>query len=76
MIGLAPFLHHGDWTKGKVETETSCCLCLAIATSSELGSCASVFGSPKNVYTAAKADLNLLVTLRCLFPAALIETYT
>ena len=47
-------------------------LCLAIATSSEIGSCATVFGSPQNVYIAAKADLNLWVTLRCLLPAVLV----
>lgn len=47
-------------------------LCLAISTSSEIGSCATVFGSPQNVYIAAKADLNLWVTLRCLLPAVLV----
>lgn len=47
-------------------------LLLAIATSSNIGSAATVMGNPQNAYIAAKQGLNLAQTFLSLFPAAMI----
>ena len=47
-------------------------LLLAIATSANIGSAATVMGNPQNAYIAAKQGLNLAQTFLSLFPAAMI----
>ena len=47
-------------------------LLLAISTSANIGSAATVMGNPQNAYIAAKQGLNLAQTFLSLFPAAVI----
>jgi Na+/H+ antiporter NhaD/arsenite permease-like protein len=45
-------------------------LCLAIATSANIGSAATFFGNPQNAFIASSADVNLLQFLISLLPAS------
>jgi Na+/H+ antiporter NhaD/arsenite permease-like protein len=46
--------------------------CLAIATSANIGSAATVFGNPQNAYIASKAHVNLAVFFRAILPASIV----
>ncbi|XP_062523595.1 uncharacterized protein LOC134198252 [Corticium candelabrum] len=46
--------------------------CLAIATSANIGSAATVFGNPQNAYIASKAHVNLSTFFKAILPTAAV----
>lgn len=70
-VMLTPFLlstHHAEG-RNKLEYLP---LLLGIATSSNIGSAATIMGNPQNAYIAATLNINLLHTLLGILPAVII----